>query len=215
MPWGYAAVAAGSIISGSMSASASKKAAKLSAEQQERGLDYAKEINAPVVGARNKALEQYQAFLGLGDQPSTLIEDVRQSPFYSAMVDEGQQGLAAGLSATGGLRTGGANEAFAGLNQRVLQNLVNQRLSGLQSLSMAPINTSGVQSSYTNIGNTQAMGGVAAANAMQQGYGGALQALIPAISQINNGGGSSTPPPPTSYGNNGFNFDWNLVGGAP
>lgn len=171
----------GSAVSGYQASKDTQKATDKNLAFQQKGLDYAMSINKQPLEYRDKALEQYGAFLGLNDTPSTLVEDVRSSPFYSSMVDEGQQGLAAGLSATGGLRTGNANEAFSGLNQRVLQSLVNQRLGALKQLSSTPIITSGVQAGYSNMGSAAQQGALGSAQALQTGAGEAFKSLLPLL----------------------------------
>ncbi len=97
-----------------------------------------------------------------------MIQDVMSSPFYQSMISQGEQGIGRNLSMTGGLRSGTANEALARNSQQVLQQLTNQRLTGLQGMAALPSNANQIAQGMTGIGQTLAQGQLGGAQAVQQ-----------------------------------------------
>lgn len=108
------------------------------------------------------------------------IGDVQSSPFYQSMINQGEQAVGRNMSMTGGLRSGTANEALAQNSQNVLQNLVNQRLQGLQGMANLPSNANAIANATAAPSQTLGLGQSAAAgimpNMMNQLIGGGLQA---------------------------------------
>jgi hypothetical protein len=142
-----------------------------------------------------------------------LIDDVMQSPFYNSMVNQGEQAVARNAAATGGFRSGTAQENLAQNSQNVLQGLVNQRLGGLQGMVNGPSNTNAIAGSMAGIGQTQGQG-IMAQGQIQQGMyqnlgnlaGMGAQAYFNQPQQPAGGGYSAQGPSsnygyPSSYGN--------------
>lgn len=141
--------------------------------QQEKGLQYLKDVQAIPLQYRDQALSELGGFYGLGGGPSSsaLIDRVKSGPMYSSMIDQGRQAVGQTLSATGGLRGGIGPQSFMQQDQNVLNNLVNQQLQGLQGFAQQPINAGQVAQQYGNIGNTMAQGQIGAAQTKQAGIG--------------------------------------------
>jgi len=90
------------------------------------------------------------------------------------MIDQGRQGVGAGLSATGNLRGGMGPTSFYQQDQNTLQGLVNQQLQGLSGFAQQPINSQGIASQYGQMGQTQAGGTLAQGRSAQDAFGMAL-----------------------------------------
>lgn len=138
---------------------------------QREALDYMKGVQAPVLAQRDRSLGVLGDFYNNPQSQQQFISDTMASPFYQQLVDQGETSVLRNAAATGGLRSGGANQALAQNSQNVLMNLTNQRLGGLSSLAGMPINTAGISNVYQNMGNTAAQSGIAQANTRQQGLG--------------------------------------------
>lgn len=156
-------------ITGKTAAEASTEAADTSVAFQREALDYLKQSQEPLLQAQQFGLSGLMDYYG-GNQQG-LIDQVQSSPFYSSMVDQGEEAVLRNAAATGGLRSGATQQALAQNSQNVLQGLVNQQLGGLQTLSGYQPNTSGVASMTSGIGSTLAQGQLGAAQAQQAGLG--------------------------------------------
>ena len=159
----------GDITGANKAADASREASELSAGFQREALDYLKTSQAPLLEAQQFGLSGLMDYFG-GNQQG-LIDQVQASPFYSSMVNQGEQALLRNAAATGGLRSGITQNALAQNSQNVLQGLVGQQLGGLQTLAGFQPNTAGVAQATGNIGNTLAQGITAGAQAQQAGMG--------------------------------------------
>jgi len=183
MPWGYAAVAAGTIVAGKMSSDAQKEASsEASAAQQEsteasiaeqrRQFDEMKATLAPYVEGGETALTQQMALVGLaGDKAQqTAIANIENSPLFQAQVRQGEEALLQQASATGGLRGGNVQGALAQYRPQMLaQEIQNQyaNLGGLTQIGQASAAgqaSAGMQSA-SNIGNLLSQQGAAQAGA--------------------------------------------------
>lgn len=187
-------MALGSVASGALGASASRGAADTQAQSEREALDYQREVEALPLEIRNQFLPMLADFYGGGEGQNALIEDVKSSPFYSQMIESGQEGVLANAGAMGLTRSGNTAADLNMSNQNVLQRLVQQRLTGMSSLANQPLNTNAIAGTMSDIGQTRGQGQVAGANAMQQGYGGMFQAIL---AGMNNEWGK-TPPPQTT-----------------
>ncbi len=166
-----------------------RKGTELDVAARREELDYLKEVQAPVLAARNEALPLISDFFTGGPEAQEqLIGTVRASPFYQSMIDEGEEAVLRNAAVTGGLRTGAANLNLARNSQNVLQNLVNQQLSGLGSLAQTPINTSQIGSAIRGIGQTQGQGIIAEANANQALGGQVFNAGLQGLKALFTGG---------------------------
>ena len=94
-----------------------------------------------------------------------------QSPFYQSMLQQGEDTILRNASATGGLRSGNAQQALAQNSQNVLNNLVQQQLGGISGLARTPLNTNQIASQMGNIGRQAGQGYLDAYGAQQQGLG--------------------------------------------
>lgn len=159
----------GDITGANKAADASRDASELSAGFQREALDYLKTSQAPLLEAQQFGLSGLMDYFG-GNQQG-LIDQVQSSPFYSSMIDQGEEAVLRNQAATGGLRSGTAKNALAQNSQNVLQGLVNQQLGGLGQLAGYQPNTAGVAQATSNIGNTLAQGITAGAQAQQAGMG--------------------------------------------
>lgn len=188
MPWGFAAAAVGSIAASSMSASAQKKAAskasdaqvqaaELSVEEQRRQFDEMRKILEPYVQAGTGALGAYQNLAGLGgaDAQRSAISALEASPEFSALQRQGEQGILANASATGGLRGGNTQGALAQFRPALLSQLIEQqygRLGGLASMgqsSAAGVGNAGLQTGQGISAALQQMGAAQAGNYLAAG----------------------------------------------
>lgn len=171
MPWGYA-LSAGIGAYGSIEAGkSSERGAATAAEAQMRGLEYQQEVEALPLEIRNQFLPMLADYYGGGEGQQELIDDVQSSPFYNQMIQSGQEGVLAQAGSRGLTRSGNTTSDLNQSNQAVLQNLVNQRLSGMSSLAQQPLNTNAIAGQMSSIGQTYGAGQIAAGQARQTGYG--------------------------------------------
>lgn len=159
-------------ITGKTAANASREAADTSVAFQREALDYLKQSQEPLLQAQQFGLTGLMDFYG-GNQQG-LIDQVQASPFYSSIIDQGEEAVLRNAAATGGLRSGTTQNALAQNSQDVLQGLVGQQLGGLGQLAGYQPNTAGVANQLNTIGNTTAQGIVAQGQAQQAGLGNML-----------------------------------------
>lgn len=178
---GGAAIAGGaSLIGSSKAAKASKSAADTSAAAQMAQLEYLKEREAIPQQFREEALTRLGGLAGLEGGEGTqqqLIDQAKASPFYQEMLggrQAGEEAILRQAGATGGLRSGNVQDALArfsgDLQNRALLESYNQQLAGLQGLASIPSNANQIGNVMAGIGQTQASGQIAAAQAQQQGF---------------------------------------------
>lgn len=145
---------------------AQTQSAQAAIDEQRRQFDLTQKLLKPYTEAGAPALQQQQAFLGLGGAPAQqkAIQGIEQSPAMQAMLQQGENALLQNASATGGLRGGNTQAALAQFRPQLLNQLINQqyeRLGGLTSLG---------QQSAAGVGTAgQAMGGNVATLLGQQG----------------------------------------------
>ncbi len=146
---------------------------------QREGLDYAKEINRLPLEYRDQAMRSLMGFYG-GDPESQqgFIDKAKASPFYDAMIKQGQEGVLRNAGTMGLSRSGRAATGLERSNQTVLQGLVNQQLGGLQGFAGAPISGQGVANMYSQMGQTAGSAGMAGLNAQQSQQGNVLGGLF-------------------------------------
>jgi hypothetical protein len=236
MTWGMVAMATATVISAnsaSKSASAQSQAAGQAADtqagaaqagidEQRRQFDLTQNLLQPYTQAGAPALQQQQAFLGLGGAPAQqqAIQGIEQSPAMQAMMQQGENAMLQNASATGGLRGGNIQGALAQFRPQLLNQLINQqyeRLGGLTSLgqqSAAGVGTAGMQTG-ANIANLMGQQGAAQAGGiLGQGRAQAMQAnvLPQAIGQFAGMGGFNGFGGGNGVTGNDFNFS--PVGGS-
>lgn len=159
----------GDITGANKAADASRDASELSAQFQREALDYLKTSQAPLLEAQQFGLSGLMDYYG-GNQQG-LVDAAMASPYYTSMLEQGEEATLRNAAATGGLRSGTTQNALAANSQNVLNSAINQQLGGLQTLSGFQPNTAGVAQATSNIGNTLAQGITAGAQAQQAGMG--------------------------------------------
>jgi len=141
---------------------------------QREGLDYLKSVQAPVLERREEAAGSLMGFYNDPEQQAQFYQDAQQSPTFDYLRGAGEESLLRTSAATGfggGMRGGGTREAMAGLSPQIIQNLVNQRVQGLQGFAGQDVNAGQVAQQYGNMGATQRQGTVGASQAEQAGMG--------------------------------------------
>ena len=162
---------------GDDAADAATDAANIQAQAQREALDYLKEREKLPSAFGDAALKGFGGEFGLelgadGEVISdgmSIIERAKTSPFYETSVRDAEDAVLRNASATGGLRSGTANENLARANNDVLRNAYNMQLSGLQGIMGMPSNANNIAASMAGIGQTNAQGITAAAQAEQAG----------------------------------------------
>jgi hypothetical protein len=145
---------------------AQSQAAQAGIDEQRRQFDLTQKLLQPYTQAGAPALQQQQAFLGLGGAPAQqqAIQGIEQSPAMQAMLQQGENAMLQNASATGGLRGGNIQGALAQFRPQLLNQLINQQYERLGNL------TSLGQQSAVGVGTAgQAMGGNVATLLGQQG----------------------------------------------
>jgi hypothetical protein len=164
---------------GDDSADAAKDAAQIQADYQREALDYLKETEALPQQFRESALKYLAGAYGLpggeGSQQE-IIDQARESPLYGAIMgglEQSEESILRNASATGGLRSGNANDALAEnaqqLENQALLTSYNQQMQGVGGLAGLPSLAPQIAAGTAGIGQTLAQGEIAAAQAKQQG----------------------------------------------
>lgn len=132
-------------------ADAQSQAAQAGIEEQRRQFDTIRELLKPYVNAGTAtlgdlstygkaglpALQGQQALLGLlgNEEQQNAINNIQNSPFFSAMAQQGENAILQNASATGGLRGGNVQAALAQFRPQLLNQLVDQQYSRLGGLA--------------------------------------------------------------------------------
>lgn len=147
------------------------------ASWQQRGLDYLMEQERLPTKFREGALKTLAGVYGLpggrGDQQQ-FIDEAIQSPLYKSIMggkDAGEEAILRSASATGGLRSGDVQSAMYDYNtqlqNKALLESYNQRLMGLGGMANLPSMAPQISGTMGQIGETHAMGQVAAQQAQK------------------------------------------------
>lgn len=152
--------------------SSSEDAARVQAESQREALRYLQQTERLPQAYREGSLQRlgsdYGFTLDANGNPisdgTSIAERAQQSPFYTEAVRLGEEGVLRNASATGGLRSGGANEALANVNQQAYLASYQNQLSGLQGFANLPSNANNIAAQQSSIGQTQAAGIIGGAN---------------------------------------------------
>ena len=126
MPWGFAAAAVGTIASGAMSSSASKKAAKTQADSadrasqiQQENFEQTRKDLMPYKQAGDTSLSQLMGQMtpdGYFNQTYT-GQDIYRDPSYQFRLQQGQDAIQSGAAAQGGLLSGATLKALQNYGQ--------------------------------------------------------------------------------------------------
>jgi len=191
---GTALIAGGSsILGGAVQARGARKAGDLQAQAAEMGVEEQRaarlateKLMAPYVKAGTGSLQGQQALLGLlgPEAQQQAYSGIELSPIFQSMVQQGEAGILANASATGGLRGGNIQAALGQFRPQMLQSMIQnqyQNLAGLTSIGQAAASgqASYGQQTASNIGNLygqmgQARAGTALGQA--QAWGNVLNA---------------------------------------
>ena len=193
-----AVVAAGAYAANRQSAAARRAAgaqtdaANAGIEEQQRQFDAIQEMLAPYRDAGARALGGQLDLAGLSGQGAqqAAIDNLRRSPQFTSLLQQGEESILANASATGGLRGGNTQAALAQFSPALLASTINDqyaRLGGLaqmgqnaaaQTGSFGQQSTSNVVDLLQQRGAAQAGGHIAYgrgqagyANSISQGIG--------------------------------------------
>ena len=175
-----ALVAGGStILGGAVQARGARKAGDIQSQAAEMGIEEQRaarlateKLLAPYVKAGTGSLQGQQALLGLlgPEAQQQAYSGIELSPIFQSMVQQGEAGILANASATGGLRGGNIQAALGQFRPQMLQSMIQnqyQNLAGLTSLGQAAAaGQAGYgQETASNIGNLYGQMGQARAGA--------------------------------------------------
>lgn len=160
-------------LTGKTQADAIAKGSEINSQTQGDMLSYLQSVNEVPQQFKEQALGALGDFYLNGNQQG-IVNQAQSSPFYNSMINQGEESVLRNQAATGGLRTGGAQQALAQNSQNVLQQLVGQQLGGIGGLASLGTNEQGIANQMGNYGMAQAQGGINTANAQT----GALNNLI-------------------------------------
>ena len=202
-------------ISGQGAADASEKAAAEAAEGEQNALAYMQEREALPMAFRDAAYSAMAPQYGLTydelgnvvSDGSTIEDRTLASPYYNTMLSQGESAIGRNASATGRLR-GGATATDLGANaQNAYMGAYQQQLQGLNSFMYGPNNTQNIANSMSNIGNINAMGTTASAEARQAGAGNIAGLALTAFSDPRLKKGAKVIG--SENGLNVYEWDWN------
>lgn len=166
----------GGAVIGSKSAKKAAKAQTQSAELEVAELRAAREelrkLLQPYVDAGSPALQGQMDLVGLGEEGAqeAAIAEQENSPFFRALLEQGEDAILQNASATGGLRGGNVQGALAQFRPSLLNDFIEQqygRLGGLVQLgqnSAAGVGAAGINVAGS-IGDAFGRAGDARANA--------------------------------------------------
>lgn len=150
---------------------AAEKALKFQGEQ----FDYIKNLIAPYEEGGEKAFMSTLDLLGLGTGSQTqAINNLTNQPYFQELLNQGEQGILANASATGGLRGGNTQAALAQFRPNMIQQLVQQQLQNLGGIT-----NTGMSGVSALAGAGQNFANQASQAAMSSGQGQAQAALAP------------------------------------
>ena len=162
-----------------MSSRAARKAAdsqSRSAEQgiqeQRRQFDAATQLFQPYVQAGVGSLGQQEALLGLSgpEAQAQAISQIESGSQFQSLVQQGEAGILANASATGGLRGGNVQGALGQFRPQMLNALIQQQFQDLSSITSvgqasAAKQAAAGQATGANISNLYGQQGAAQAGA--------------------------------------------------
>lgn len=171
---GSQVAAGGALNGGQIAANASWQGAQTSAEAQQQALNYLQQQDALPSSLRTSALNSLgQLYGGSG----SITDRAMASPLYQAAVQQGENSVLRNASATGGLRSGNAQDALATVNQNALVSAYNDQLNGLQGLASLQSNANNIASYQAGIGNTLGQGQISYGQQLGQGQAAYSQLL--------------------------------------
>lgn len=202
-------------ITGSNAADASREAAGIQSQYQQQALDYMMQREQLPQQFREGALTQMGGLYGLEGGDPNAVANLQQTPMYQAImsgVPASEEAILRNAGATGGLRSGGVQQNLAENIQGLQNQALYSSMQGLQGLSDLPSGAGGIANMMQGIGQTQAQGITAGAQAQQAGAGN--------IANLGMGIGSmfafsdirlksNVEFVGDAYGHNWYKWDWN------
>ena len=157
---------------GAQAAGASRDAANIQAQAQREALAYLQKREALPQQFREAALKQLGGAFGVpgGVSGSQFLQTAESSPVYQSImgnIPQMEEAILRNQSATGALRTGGTDLMLAENQRRTSAQALSGVLQGIQGMANLPSNAGQIAQGITNIGQTQAQGITAAAQANQ------------------------------------------------
>lgn len=158
-------------------AGAQSSAALAGIAQQNKQFEAIQALLAPYTSAGSWAVKGQRELIGLdgGAAQQSAINALQGSPEFAALTQQGENGILANASATGGLRGGNVQAALGQFRPQLLAQLIDQqysRLGGLTSIGQnaaAGVGNAGL-STGNNISNLlQQQGAALAGGALGQG----------------------------------------------
>ena len=158
---------------------AQQGATNQSLAEQKRQFEISQNNLAPWYGAGRRALTAQQELMGLGGDSTNQLSALANSPGYKFRLQQGQQGLDAGLASRGGMGSGKAMTAAQEYGQNFASNEYGNRLNQLAGLSgtgqSTAQNMANMGANYANTyggtlqnnANAQGSAAINAANATQ------------------------------------------------
>lgn len=202
-------------ITGRGAEKASQQAAQTSADAQMAALDYLREQEEIPQQFREGALGQLGGLFGLEGGDPNAMSQMRQNPIYQAtmgQIPQQEEAILRNQSATGALRTGGTEQMLAE-NQRQNQlSALQNTMGGLQGLAGLQSYAPQIAQGMAGIGQTQAQGQIAGAQARQQGIGQTLGLGMNALSLAGYSDirlKDNIQPAGNRYGHDWFTWEWN------
>lgn len=184
----------GSLTGADKAAQSAQQGAQISADAQNRALDYLKETERLPQALREGALGVFGGLYGLGDMsPQDALSKITGSEMYNQVLrsrDAGEEAILRNAAATGGLRSGNVNDALARYSTELEQQAFTQGLQGLQGLAQLPSNANTIANATAGVGETLAQGQIAAGQAQAAGRGLITSGLISGASNYYQGGGA-------------------------
>ena len=191
MPNPAVAIIGGGLGSAAIQSRAAKKAGRAQERSAEMGIEEQRaarlateRLMAPYVQAGTGSLEAQQAILGLlgPEAQQQAYAGIEQGPMFQSLVEQGEAGILANASATGGLRGGNIQAALGQFRPQMLQSMIQQQFQDLGSLTnigqaSAARQAAAGQATGTNISNLYGQQGQAQAGAQLakgQAFGSAL-----------------------------------------
>jgi len=161
-----------------------------------------KEMVQPYANAGYDSLKAQLDLIGQNgpEAQQAAINNIQNDPNALALAKQGEQGILANASATGGLRGGDIQAALAQFRPQLLQSMINDRYSKLQGITQLGQAAAAQQASaslangqqtanlLTGIGNAQAAGLIGAGAANAAGYnaiGGAFSGAANSFAGLN------------------------------
>lgn len=138
------AIAGATVYAANKSAGAASDASQTQANSAQAGIDATNQrfeqiqkLLSPYVTAGNGALTAQQDLLGLNGAPAqqTAVNNIESMPYFQGLVKQGENGILANASATGGLRGGNVQAALGQFRPQLLASLIQQQFSNLGGIS--------------------------------------------------------------------------------